>query len=114
VILNLDRIENSIQVKGLSECQGIFEETLVLSNEVFIYPNPVDDGTVNLYLGNTEAAKVTVRLHHRSGHLLFEKTQPLFDKKTQLSVKGLPPGLYLLSIVDPTTKVSTTHKLIIR
>lgn len=114
VILDLDRIENSIQVKGLSECQGIFEETLVLSNEVFIYPNPVDDGTINLYLGNTEAAKVTVRLHHRSGHLLFEKTQPLFDKKTQLSVKGLPSGLYFLSIVDPTTKVSTTHKLIIR
>lgn len=114
VILDLDRIENSIQVKGLSECQGIFEETLVLSNEVFIYPNPVGDGNVNLYLGNTEAAKVTVRLHHRSGLLLFEKTQPLFDKKTQLSVKGLPPGLYFLSIVDPTTKVSTTHKLIIR
>ena len=114
VILDLDRIENSIQVKGLSECQGIFEETLVLSNEVFIYPNPVDDGNVNLYLGNTEASKVMVRLHHRSGHLLFEKTQPLFDKKTQLSVKGLSSGLYFLSIVDPTTKVSTTHKLIIR
>lgn len=114
VILDLDRIENSIQVKGLSECQGIFEETLVLSNEIFIYPNPVNDGTINLYLGNTEAAKVTVRLHHRSGNLIFEKTQPLFDKKTQLSVKGLNPGLYFLSIVDTTTKVSTTHKLIIR
>jgi hypothetical protein len=114
VILDLVRIENSIEVRGDTDCQGIFEETLVLSKEVFIYPNPVDDGNVNLYLGNTETDKVTVRLHNRSGSLLFEKTQPLFDKKTQLSVKGLATGLYFLSLNDPTTKVSTTHKLIIR
>jgi hypothetical protein len=114
VILDLDRIENSIEVRGDTDCQGIFVETLVLSNEIFIYPNPVDDGNVNFYLGNTETDKVTVRLHNRSGSLLFEKTQPLFNKKTQLSVKGLASGLYFLSLTDPTTNVSTTHKLIIR
>ena len=114
VILDLDRIDNSIEVRGDTDCQGIFVETLVLSNEIFIYPNPVDDGNVNLYLGNSEADKVRVRLHNRSGTILFEKTQSLFDKRTQLSVKGLASGLYFLSLTDPSTKVSTTHKLIIR
>ena len=114
VVLNLDRIENRIRVSAKEGCQGVFEKTYILSNQNFIYPNPVRDGVIQLYRGQSRSNKVRLSLHDTNGVLLFEKEQPLVNQKTQLSVKGLTPGLYFLSITDETVAETTTHKVIIR
>ena len=114
VVLNLDRIENRIRVSTEEGCQGVFEKTYILSDQNFIYPNPVSDGVIQLYLGQSSSTKVRLSLHDTNGVLVFEKDQPLVDQKTQLNVKGLTPGLYFLSITDEAVAETTTHKVIIR
>ena len=114
IVLNLDRIENRIRVRTETGCQGVFEKTYIISDQNFIYPNPVSDGVIHLYLGTNLSKKVRLSLHDANGVLLFEKEQALVDQKTSLSVKTLPSGLYFLSIADNTLSQSTTHKVIIR
>ena len=114
VVLNLDRIENRIRVSAKEGCQGVFEKTYILSDQNFIYPNPVRDGVIQLYLGQSRSNKVRLNLHDTNGVLVFEKEQPLVDQKTQLNVKGLTSGLYFLSITDEAVAETTTHKVIIR
>ena len=114
VVLNLDRIENRIWVSTEEGCQGVFEKTYILSDQNFIYPNPVSDGVIQLYLGQSRSTKVRLSLHDTNGVLEFEKEQALVDQKTQLNVKGLTPGLYFLSITDEAVAETTTHKVIIR
>ncbi len=114
VVLNLDRIENRIRVRTETGCQGVFEKTYIISDQNFIYPNPVSDGVIHLYLGTNLSKKVRLSLHDANGVLLFEKEQALVDQKTSLSVRTLPSGLYFLSIADNALSQSTTHKIIIR
>ncbi len=71
VVLNLDRIENRIRVSAKEGCQGVFEKTYILSDQNFIYPNPVRDGVIQLYLGQSRSNKVRLNLHDTNGVLVF-------------------------------------------
>lgn len=114
IVLPLDRTENRLRVSTAAGCQGVFENTFVLSDQNFIYPNPVSNGLIQLYLGRSTASKIQLVLHDSNGVVRYQKEQALIDQKTSLSVKGLATGLYFLSISDGSTGETFTHKVIIR
>ena len=110
--LPLDRIENTIEVRGTQDCQGVYTETIILSNQVFIYPNPVHNGKVSIYLGDSSIEVANAELYDFSGNKIYNKEQQATSGVIELNVNGLRPGIYMVQI--RTENKLITHKLVIR
>ena len=112
ISLPLSRIENRIEVRAGTACQGVYRETIILSNEVFIYPNPVLSGEVSIYLGESTASSATVSLYDFSGSLVYQKDQSIDHSLVKLNVNGLKSGIYMVQVRAEGKLI--THKLVIR
>lgn len=112
ISLPLDRIENTIEVRGAQDCQGVYTETIILSNEVFIYPNPVLNGKVSIYLGDASIESARAELYDFSGNKMYSKEQQATAGVIELNVNGLRPGIYMVQA--RTDNKLITHKLVIR
>ena len=110
--LPLDRIENTVEVRGSQDCQGIYTEKIVLSNKVFIYPNPVVNGKVSVFLGDSAIESASAELYDFNGSKIYGKEQAAIDGVIELNVNGLRPGIYILQI--RTDEKMINHKLVIR
>jgi hypothetical protein len=110
--LLLDRIENTIEVRGTQDCQGVYTETIILSNQVFIYPNPVLNGKVSIYLGDSAIEVAHAELYDFSGNKIYSKEQQATAGVIELNVNGLRPGIYMVQV--RTENKLITHKLVIR
>lgn len=96
--LPLDRIENTIEVRGAQDCQGVYTETIILSNQVFIYPNPVLNGKVSVYLGDASIKAANAELYDFNGNKIYSKEQQATAGVIELNVNGLRPGIYMVQV----------------
>ncbi len=112
ISLALDRIENTIEVRGAQDCQGVYTETIIVSNKVFIYPNPVLNGKVSVYLGDSSLELAYAELYDFSGNKIYGKEQQVSAGVIELNVNGLRPGIYMIQV--RTGNKLITHKLVIR
>ena len=112
ISLALDRIENTIEVRGAQDCQGVYTETIIVSNKVFIYPNPVLNGKVSVYLGDSSLELAYAELYDFSGNKIYGKEQQASAGVIELNVNGLRPGIYMIQV--RTGNKLITHKLVIR
>jgi len=83
-----------------------------LSNQVFIYPNPVLNGRVSIYLGDSSIEAATAELYDFSGNKIYSKEQQASAGVIELNVNGLRPGIYMIQV--RTGNKLITHKLVIR
>ena len=74
------------------------------SDELVVYPNPVNDGKLNLRLNKVEATGI--RIFSMYGQLLIDKT---FNEIIDIS--GLPAGTFIIEVI---TKEKTLNKLFIK
>ena len=111
--LPLDNIENTLSVKTGVDCQGIHNENIVLSSEIFVYPNPNSTGLLNIYLGSPdEFSTVDIALFDVNGGSVFAKTLPVDSGYVSFSIAGLPAGVYILNL--NTTNSLLNYKIIRR
>ena len=92
-------------------CQGIYEEMIVLTSELFIYPNPISNGELSVYLGNDNLDEVELSLFSIDGTKVFTKTYRVSENEVKFNVDGLSKGIYLLNV---KTKRSLLNYKIIR
>ena len=111
ITLPLLEVENVLSVKTDKDCQGIYEETIVLNNELFIYPNPISNGELNVYLGNSNLDEVELSLFSIDGAKIFTKTYGVSGNVVKFNVDSLSKGIYLLNV---KTKKSLLNYKIIR
>jgi hypothetical protein len=103
ITLPLSRVENVLQVKTDKDCQGVHEETIILSDELFIYPNPVPDGILSVYLGNSGLKQVDVAIFAMNGRKVFAKPLQVQDSEVKLNVDNLAKGIYILNVRTNTS-----------
>lgn len=103
IVLPLNKIENSLSVKTNLSCQGEYTETIILSNEFFVYPNPVSSGNLQIYLGKVVSEKVNISLFTNSGRSVMNKELKPNSNTVDLSVDGLPSGIYVLNVKNGTS-----------
>ena len=103
ITLPLDKVENQLEVKTGLACQGKYEERILLSNQLIIYPNPVATGNINVYLGNLGADEVQLSLFTLNGVMVMSKQYQLNDNEVSLNVDALARGVYLLNIKTETS-----------
>jgi hypothetical protein len=98
ITLPLNKTENELLVKTDLDCQGQYEESIILSSELFIYPNPVAGGDLNIYMADLELDLVELALFSVNGTKVLGKQYKVEDNRVQLNVDGLSKGIYLLNI----------------
>ncbi len=96
--LPLDQPSNRLVVRTDLACQGSFEETFVLSDVPLVYPNPVGDEILNVFLGAGAGERVELALYNLSGARIYAKASPVTNSQTGLDMSGYPNGVYILNV----------------
>ncbi|MCF7567635.1 PKD domain-containing protein [Sabulilitoribacter arenilitoris] len=100
VILNLQpNIANDLKVSTNKTCQGLYQETIILSGKDLFYPNPTSN-ELNILLGsmmeNNKEAKVSI--YTSLGRLVRIQKYPSANQKIKLDTSDLPKGSYIVSV----------------
>ena len=98
ITLPLDEIENTIKVSTDQWCQGVFEETILVSSEVMVYPNPIKTGDLVITIGASIDSKAQVQLFTLNGIKVLEKELSIVSEKAYLNVDGFASGVYMLNV----------------
>lgn len=101
--LPLSRIENRLTVQTDKNCQGIYEEEIILGTEVYIYPNPIAGGELTIFLGTDSPESALVTLYGINGTKQFSKKYTVNDHKILFNVDHLSQGIYLLNVKSGDT-----------
>ena len=112
ITLPLKQVENALRVKTDKECQGIYEETIVLSDRILVYPNPISSGELSVYLGSNEFEEVEVSLFTVSGSQIMDKPIRPDNGYIRMPMNGLAKGIYLMNI--KTEKSLLNYKILKR
>jgi hypothetical protein len=101
--MNLAPGMNRIKVFTDLDCQGIYEEEIFVSEEVILYPNPVQD-QAQIYVGGNDS-EVVISLSDMNGSLIFNKyIQVPRNRVTNLNLSNLRSGIYILNIEGTTVE----------
>ncbi|MBD0777130.1 T9SS type A sorting domain-containing protein [Maribacter sp. ANRC-HE7] len=111
ITLNLEAQTNTIRVSTDYDCQGFYEETIVLANEISVHPNPVTDSLLYLELGNISDPSVNVEIYTLSGRQISTSDHYVNNGQVQIDVSNIPNGLYVLKI---HTAQKTYHYKIVK
>ncbi|GGG34581.1 glycosyl hydrolase [Croceivirga lutea] len=98
ITLPLENLVNSLTVSTDIACQGVYSESIVLSNDFLVYPNPVSVDYLNIYLGNTSDSEAELNLFNVQGRKVMHKTLKNPSNLIEMSLNGLPNGVYILNI----------------
>ncbi len=98
ITLPLNKIENVLSVRTDQDCQGSHDETIVLTSQIFIYPNPVSTGELNIYLGSNEFEQIETSIFNINGKQVFTKSVAPNNGYVNMNISGLSQGIYLLNI----------------
>ena len=109
ITLNLDNGENTISVKADAECQGTYEETIFLSNDVVFYPNPFED-FINVFVGNYDSKEVHINVYSYLGPLVLSKNYPIQNGSISIDASHLGTGIYFVSL--RTGDIKSTFKIV--
>ncbi|ADV49819.1 alpha amylase catalytic region [Cellulophaga algicola DSM 14237] len=98
VIIALEAFENVIQVKTAKDCQGLYEETIVVQNQLTIYPNPVVNDILHLNLKTKKVEEVTIAMYASSGAQVLYATYPVVNNVVEVNVAKLPKGVFYMRV----------------
>ncbi len=112
ITLELSPAYNELKVTTDKNCQGEYREEIVFSDKILAYPNPVTEGNLTLYMGQTMALDVTISLHSYTGRQLFSGSYPVVNNRVELNLGNINSGSYILSVKTKTA--IHNHKIIKR
>jgi pectate lyase len=100
---------NTISVSTDLECQGVFNETIFLSEGIQYFPNPTS-GVVQVYLAG-EDKEVNVNIFDLAGNMISKYVKSIESNRNfQLELSSYMNGMYLIQLEGKT--ISKTFKII--
>lgn len=100
---------NNIRISTDLDCQGVYEETILNGNQVFVHPSITKD-YINLVIEGLDSI-VEVIIHDFRGRKLANESVFFSNKRSaSFSVKDLPKGVYFLTFQSPS--IQQTSKII--
>ena len=101
ITLDLDsNKKNVLKVSTDLQCQGIFEENILLNGTAF-YPNPVSN-ELNILISSLfeEANPVSIILYSMKGEQVLSKSYGASNRKIKVNMQSFPKGVYIISITS--------------
>ena len=103
IIVPLHKGINTFSISTGLECQGEFHKSFFNSEEIFIYPNPVDDHINILVNGNDEQVRLVIR--NMTGSIYLSEIKNINQQRLiSLSVDDFSTGIYFIEISGHTVK----------
>lgn len=100
---------NTISVTTDTDCQGIYQQEIFISEKAFIYPNPTF-GVLNIFVGGTEE-KIAMNLNNLSGATIKKMNLTVGEtREVEVDLSSIPQGTYIINI--NSTTVSQSFKVI--
>ena len=100
---------NTISVSTDLECQGVFNETIFLSEGIQYFPNPTS-GVVQVYLAGDDK-EVNVVIFDIVGNIISKYIKTIqSDRNFQLELSPYVDGIYLIKLEGKT--ISKTFKIV--
>jgi len=107
--LPLNKDINNISVSTNKACQGIFEQTIILENELIISPNPVED-TFSLTIPPNLANSI-LQIYNTMGTLVRQEN--ISKITSSIKVNELSQGVYFVK-VEKQGEITAHSKFIIK
>ena len=103
VEINLSDGINYIQISTGIECQGVFEEQIFNSAEVFLTPIPFN-AYLTIFVGGFDTA-LNLEIYTSNGRLIERHQKQLLNgnRTLQLNTSHLKPGSYIIKTTGDTT-----------
>ena len=97
--LSLSAERNTISVSTALDCQGSFNEQILLGSELVLYPNPVTNGELSIKLPNSNTSgPIKVIVYSDNGRQVLSKQLSLNGGNFSLVLDGVVSGVYTLRI----------------
>jgi Leucine-rich repeat (LRR) protein len=106
--LELQQGVNSLKVYTDLDCQGIYEERIVVSDEPIVTPNPFNN-RLSIYT-NSDSEVIIVHIYNIFGQRVLSQTFNQHTNDIQIDTSRLAAGMYLMAV--QTDNETTTHKII--
>lgn len=91
----VDATENEIIITGVSDCQGIFKESIIVANDINAFPNPVINN-LNIQ-GIPSSENIEIAVFSISGQLVKRENFKTHGSNTiSFPMYDLPKGVYIL------------------
>jgi len=103
ITLPLENVTTLITVKTGLDCQGVYTKNVVISDNLFIYPNPIERGDLTIYLGSDSNPEVVISLFDVNGTSILSKQMKSTNNEIKLSVDSLATGIYILNVKSGNT-----------
>ncbi|BFP42030.1 hypothetical protein FGF1_28750 [Flavobacteriaceae bacterium GF1] len=95
---------DQVKVTSSLPCEGTFSVPVELQGQVSAFPNPVtSELTVTLPSGMDHCA---LSVHQMNGALVFQEVYDTTSGYVQISMEGLPSGMYLLKVQDKKNPIT--------
>ncbi|TGV01624.1 T9SS type A sorting domain-containing protein [Flavivirga rizhaonensis] len=114
VTFPLSASENRLVIKTDKDCQGIYEENIIIGSgsRMKIYPNPVGKGDVTIKIGDRLVENIDLEIYTMSGRQLKNKNYRVNNGKVTFNSDNIAPGIYLIKL--KTATASFNYKVIKR
>jgi len=107
--LSLSSGINTIKVTTNLECQGVYEETIFVSEDILLSPNPANS-TSKLWIGGDDK-DVNITLFDITGRVIWTKNDKVpYSRSVDVSFSSIKSGLYILKVNSET--INKTIKVI--
>ncbi|WP_242202764.1 discoidin domain-containing protein [Aestuariivivens insulae] len=97
VSLNLKSGVNTIKVTTNKDCQGVFEKTIMLNDDILVYPNPFEED-LYINLGGEEAKVAFVKMYNNNGTLVLARVLAVASQTVKVEAAFLATGIYHVSL----------------
>ena len=96
---------NTIKVTTNLECQGVFEETIFISEDILFSPNPADDSS-KLWVGGNDD-NINMTLFDISGRVIWTKDDKVpYNRSVSVPFSNMKSGVYILQVDSKTVNKS--------
>ncbi|MDF0706489.1 alpha-amylase family glycosyl hydrolase [Flagellimonas okinawensis] len=98
----LNQSVNKLKVTTNVDCQGVFEDTLILTDFASAYPNPmVSSNIVSVDLGFASNDDMNVQVYDLNGRMHASKVIKASYGKLDVDLSGYANGMYLIKVTGP-------------
>lgn len=101
-LLNLKNGINTLKVVTDLPCQGVYEETIIVADSPYLYPNPTE-ANAKIFTG-IEQLNCTVWIYAMNGKLVKEFHYQNTTMELDLEISDLPQGMYVVKLKGENLK----------
>ncbi|SHJ75385.1 Por secretion system C-terminal sorting domain-containing protein [Maribacter aquivivus] len=99
----LDKGANVISIITDKICQGVFNDSVVISNAI-LSPNPVAD--ILRVIGLDIMTEAQIIVSNVSGVTALQESRQISNGTLEMNISNLSPGIYMLTIVDGDKEIN--------